>query len=61
MTNKVQIFTSSGTFTPKLTEKTKKKKYIQATGGEETIVHDKCGTPECCQRCGSAPEPKNNE
>ena len=53
MTNKVKIFTSSGTFTPK-TDKNEKNDYIQATGGEETIVHDKCATPDCCQRCGSA-------
>ena len=31
--------------------KTDKPQYIQATGGDESIVHDKCGTPECCQRC----------
>lgn len=54
MTKKVQIFTSTGTFTPNKTENTKKETYIQATGGVESIVHDKCGTPECCQMCGSA-------
>jgi len=25
--------------------------YISASGGTETIVHDKCGTPECCGKC----------
>ena len=59
MTNKVKIFTSSGTFTPKADKDNRvhKGEYIQASGGEETIVHDKCGTPDCCQRCESAPEP----
>ena len=60
MTNKVKIFTSSGTFTPKTDkdnrvhtgEYTKHEgAYIQATGGEESIVHDKCGTDDCCQEC----------
>ena len=53
MTNKVKIFTSSGTFTPK-TDKDNRVhtgEYIQATGGEESIVHDKCGTDDCCQEC----------
>ena len=63
MTNKVKIFTSSGTFTPKTDKDNRVHKgeytkhegaYIQASGGEETIVHDKCGTPDCCQRCESA-------
>lgn len=63
MTNKVKIFTSSGTFTPKADKDNRVHKgeytkhegaYIQASGGEETIVHDKCGTPDCCQKCGSA-------
>ena len=61
MTNKVKIFTSSGTFngtsvTPKADKDNRvhKGEYIQASGGEETIVHDKCGTPDCCQRCESA-------
>ncbi len=54
MTNKVKIFTSSGTFTPKTDKDNREGEYIQASGGEETIVHDKCGTPDCCQRCGSA-------
>jgi hypothetical protein len=63
MTNKVKIFTSSGTFTPKADKDNRVHKgeytkhegaYIQASGGEETIVHDKCGTPDCCQRCESA-------
>lgn len=62
MTNKVKIFTSSGTFTPKADKDNRVHKgeytkhegaYIQASGGEETIVHDKCGTPDCCQRCES--------
>ena len=50
MTNKVKIFTSSGTFTPKADKDNRvhKGEYIQASGGEETIVHDKCGTPDCC-------------
>ena len=61
MTNKVKIFTSSGTFngtsvTPKADKynRVHKGEYIQASGGEETIVNDKCGTPDCCQRCESA-------
>ena len=44
----IKIFTGSGTFKVKKPQnKTDKPQYIQATG----IVHDKCGTPECCQRC----------
>ena len=48
----IKIFTGSGTFKVKKPQsKTDKPQYIQATGGDESIVHDKCGTPECCQRC----------
>ena len=36
---------------------TEKPTYISATGGTETIVHDKCGTPDCCGKCASAKEP----
>ena len=50
--DEVKIFTGSGTFKVKKPQsKTDKPQYIQATGGDESIVHDKCGTPECCQRC----------
>ena len=54
----IKIFTGSGTFkVEKPQSKTDKPQYISATGGDESIVHDKCGTPECCQKCESAPEP----
>jgi len=36
---------------------TEKPTYISATGGTETIIHDKCGTPDCCGKCASAEEP----
>ena len=52
--DKVMIFTGSGQF--KVNEpqsKTEKPQYIRATGGDESIVHDKCGTPDCCGRCES--------
>ena len=52
--DKVMIFTGSGQF--KVNEpqsKTEKPQYIRATGGNESIVHDKCGTPDCCGRCES--------
>jgi len=54
------IFTGSGQF--KVNEpqnKTDKPQYIQATGGKESIVHDKCGTPECCGMCESAKKKTN--
>ena len=35
----------------------KKPTYISATGGTETIIHDKCGTPDCCGNCASADIP----
>ena len=28
--------------------------YIEATGGTETIIHDSCGTPDCCMSCETA-------
>ena len=31
--------------------------YISASGGTETIIHDKCGTPDCCGKCASAEIP----
>ena len=52
--DKVMIFTGSGQFkVNKPQSKTEKPQYIRATGGNESIVHDKCGTPDCCGRCES--------
>ena len=58
----VKVFTGSGQFTVKDEKPTANRaSYIQATGGNETIVskydklsHPYCGTPKCCGMCKTA-------
>ena len=58
----VKVFTGSGQFTVKDEKPTANRaSYIQATGGNETIVskydklsHPNCGTPKCCGMCKTA-------
>ena len=40
-------------YTPK---KTTEKGY-----DEDGVLHDKCGTPDCCNQCDTAEEQMNNE
>ena len=48
----IKIFTGSGVLkVDKPQDKKENAQYIQATGGDESIVHDKCGTPDCCGEC----------
>tara|TARA_B100001057_G_scaffold418361_1_gene437541 strand:- start:26 stop:235 length:210 start_codon:yes stop_codon:yes gene_type:complete len=53
----IKIFTGSGVLdlTKRKTEKpTDKPQYISASGGNESIVHENCGTDDCCGECEPA-------
>ena len=53
----IKIFTGSGVLdlSDKKTKSEKEKpQYIKATGGNESVVHDNCGTPDCCGECDTA-------
>lgn len=58
----VKVYTSSGQFSVNKKETDKEQpQYIQASGGNETIVseyeklsHPYCGTPKCCGQCSTA-------
>ena len=39
----------------------KPKKVTKEGYDEDGVLHDKCGTPECCQSCDTAEEQANDK